>query len=166
MEKPKYQDIKDIETHKMPENNRLYEITIAPPPMEAKLPTPLSDNQFKEFYRYYRCKYLKPLDSYAEYKMVPEISKKGLLHWHGTITFRDSARYFCLERYAHQAQIAINPFRKEWMTYIMKDADTMKPYITKLGLQYITSETTPKTKEDREDYHVTKLKSKYGFNKN
>ncbi len=99
-----------------------------------------SINRFNDFYKSTFSLFEKYVLDYAEIDLVPEISSKGRIHFHGTIKFTDSVTYHLVGAYHFQqaTNIDIDTIDNidNWNKYKYKDKSLMSPFLKKLKLPY------------------------------
>lgn len=97
-------------------------------------------NRFSDFYKSTFQLFKKYVLDYADINLVPEISSKGRIHYHGTIKFKDTVSYHLVGAYHLQqaTNIEIDTIDNldNWHKYMYKDKTLIMPFIKNLHLPY------------------------------
>ncbi len=130
-------------THKMRAVNDLVSVTISPPPPEQQLKLIRKSGIFpdyktrKETFVEEWSNIFKHWPGIKAYEFYLEISKNGLLHWHGSVRIEDPQLFnhglACLKyMYTKAPAIDVDTVNDpaKWREYIKKDHPTMRTKIT------------------------------------
>ncbi len=116
--------------------NGTYECTINP--INQKQYFSSGSNRFKNTCEAF-FKFISNITS-IKYSFIPEISRKGRIHFHGTVTVTDMADFSILHLhkfYEGNYNTCFNPYRNDyWPRYISKDIKMMAPISSFYNIPY------------------------------
>ena len=132
---------RQIANHKMFAKGEVVAVTISPPIPKQHFSKPRTGMSLKSCYAERKLNFIRewhPLFrelSLTDYTMYLEISRNGLLHWHGTFTIRDPQVFqhqMGLFKYLYDINIKVDTLNdpEDWKTYVTKDTKIMSVVLT------------------------------------
>lgn len=112
--------------------DQIYALTVSPPPDDDTFPSQLQDH-----FRVIE-KWLKE----CKWQLVPEISKTGRLHYHGTVQFTTPFSIYTFYRYQPEWHFELDTIAHPdvWVSYCTKSQLWMKPQCERHAVPYMITD--------------------------